>query len=214
MTDFRERVLQEIQVEPGTTTLAPRGKRCSRCLCCMAVIAFDGEFLCDACDEGTHPALAEAKTLPPPQPQPAAIAAAPESRIDMASKGIRTPDDVRAQIVAEGFSLSARALAEKYGVNDSTINLIRKEAGLRKSAAKGAGPKPGAHPQHKPARAAQTRRPAALALTAHREPDASLSVPVTVNHRLLDSWFEHLPLDAKAALFVGNFAIPLLGTVD
>ena len=44
---------------PGTTTVAPRGKRCTRCLCCEAVIVFDGESLCAACDDGTHPPFAE-----------------------------------------------------------------------------------------------------------------------------------------------------------
>ena len=39
---------------PETTTMAPRGKRCSRCLCCDAIIVFEGEALCAACDDGTH----------------------------------------------------------------------------------------------------------------------------------------------------------------
>jgi hypothetical protein len=41
------------------TEPAPRGKRCTRCLCCEAVIVFAGEALCAACDDDTHPALPE-----------------------------------------------------------------------------------------------------------------------------------------------------------
>jgi hypothetical protein len=50
----------------GTTTVAPPGKRCSQCLCCEAIIAFDGEYLCDLCDAGTHPAAPEIKRAQAP----------------------------------------------------------------------------------------------------------------------------------------------------
>jgi hypothetical protein len=47
------------------TEPAPRGKRCTRCLCCDAVIVFAGEALCAACDDGTHPALPEQPRVSP-----------------------------------------------------------------------------------------------------------------------------------------------------
>ncbi len=43
------------------TQCAPRGKRCTECLCCDAVIVVEIEgkkvYLCAACDDGTHPPL-------------------------------------------------------------------------------------------------------------------------------------------------------------
>jgi len=59
---LRERA-QATYLRPDAETAvpAPRGKRCTRCLCCMAVISFGGESLCEACDDGTHPPLPEAR---------------------------------------------------------------------------------------------------------------------------------------------------------
>jgi len=233
MTDLRERMLTELPPpEPGVTMLAPRGKRCSRCLCCDADIIFDGEALCGPCDDGTHPPLPEVRTpltncrcvlpvAPDDQPQPAAPAAEPESETEMSErfksmKGIRTPDDVRKQIENEGFSLSARLLAQKYGVSDATVVAIRKEAGLRKSA------KTAAHPQRKAdkktackltVRSAQTGKdwePEPEVLT----PPQSKSVAIKVTEPLIDSWWKHLSFDAKAELFAGNYVIRIEGIVS
>lgn len=53
------------------TTIAPKGMRCSECLCCAAEIIeeFEGRKrrLCGPCDDGTHPAVSAQK---PTQPEP------------------------------------------------------------------------------------------------------------------------------------------------
>ncbi len=127
-------------------------------------------------------------------------------------KGTRTPDDVRKRIAAEDPAISTSNLAAKYGVSIATIYLIRKEAGII-STAKGAH-KSDARLPRKPDAVAEQRERTSLVLAAHGPDRESVTIPVKVNHRLLDSWFSHLSLETKAQLFAGNYAIRVEGSVQ
>ena len=99
-----------------STSAAPKGKRCDRCLCCDGIIVFNEETLCAACDDGTHPALperdrravlavfdSEAKAHP--------IPALPEQRVSSQQPGTpkRRPLDPEFEkaLVSMGVSLGA-----------------------------------------------------------------------------------------------------------
>jgi transposase-like protein len=220
MTDLRERMFTELPPpEPGTTVLAPRGKRCTQCLCCDAEIQFEGEFLCGPCDDGTHPPPAEVRAaqpqpVPPSQSQAAATAAYPEKGTTMTTKtkgkgGKRTSEEVRAAILAEPASVSNCEVARRHGVSEPTARNIRLAAGIRSTATH--GPRSAANPQ--PEAIAEQRERTSLVLAAHAPDGDSVTIPVKVNHRLLDSWFQPLSLETKAGLFADNYAIRVEGTV-
>lgn len=97
-------------IEP-LTTAAPRGTRCSRCLCCDAVIIFDGEALCAACDDGTHPPLEERK--------PETLT----SKIE--DKTMKVTPELLQAIRDADPSDSCRVVGDRLGVNMSTVQYYR-----------------------------------------------------------------------------------------
>jgi len=145
---LRERA-QATYLRPDAETAvpAPRGKRCTRCLCCMAVISFGGESLCEACDDGTHPPLPEARRaaaidLPAPTLTltPAPVLKEKPMTITSGRRSGKAIDPaIKAAVLAEPASVSNCDLARKYKITDVTIGTWRKAAGI-KSLARGRGP--------------------------------------------------------------------------
>jgi hypothetical protein len=109
------------------TTAAPAGKRCTQCLCCEAVIVFEGEALCAACDDGTHPPLPESRPAPlpdPPEQECATPAPKPEPESRKVSMRRLTPDEIAA-IQAAPLSESTAALSRRLGLSDKAVSYQR-----------------------------------------------------------------------------------------
>jgi DNA-binding CsgD family transcriptional regulator len=124
---------------PETTTMAPRGKRCSRCLCCDAIIVFEGEALCAACDDGTHPALPERHNKfesdsanCPAQKEGEATPTGSIARAATSSKPSnpqpfkeepmqRLTDEMRQAIREASASESCASIAKRLGMKEATV---------------------------------------------------------------------------------------------
>lgn len=178
---------------PSTSTAAPRGKRCTMCLCCDAVIEFAGELLCAACDDGTHPPPAEqrpaagatvcgastaapatleairemATAAAPAQPQPKGATVSTPSKN---KPGTRITPETRRAILAAPPDESNGAVARRLGISDGSVWLIRKRAGIKSKA------KSGIRPLSIPA---ETKPEPA--------PDTALPITMTVTERTLDA---------------------------
>jgi hypothetical protein len=198
---------------PSTSTAAPRGKRCTMCLCCDAVIEFAGELLCAACDDGTHPPPAEqrpaagatvcgastaapatleairemATAAAPAQPQPKGATVSTPSKN---KPGTRITPETRRAILAAPPDESNGAVARRLGISDGSVWLIRKRAGIKSKA------KSGIRPLSIPA---ETKPEPA--------PDTALPITMTVTERTLDAWWRGLPIRDKGAIFSGNYVI-------
>ena len=156
---LRERVPQpEREAASGSTAMAPWGKRCTRCLCCPAVIVFEDEALCAACDDGTHPAFPEQHPAPPieiPAPVLEPIDSQPanpqlKEEAPMAGTkstrglGVRLTEEQKQQIVAASPEISSCELARQLGCSSSGVDYTRKKAGIRSEAKRGSKPQPSA----------------------------------------------------------------------
>jgi hypothetical protein len=96
------------------TQAASRGTRCTQCLCCDAVIVFEGEALCAACDEGIHPLLPESQ----------AKASEPTTESRKVTMKRLTSDEIAA-IQAAPASESTSALARRLGLNLPAVSYQR-----------------------------------------------------------------------------------------
>ena len=204
MTAFAERALSEPQISSRFQSCnAPRGKRCTRCLCCDAVIGFDGEWLCAACDDGAHPPFSERPSQPElivtPQPPSAALAPTPKEAPIMASK---VSDEIRAAILAEDSSVSNSELARRFGVSYYNVERVRAEAGIKSTAKPTGNPKPN-NPQAKKSRRAQAKHVPSKASKVSATPSLpnDLCITLKTTENALDRWWNALSADFKAALF-------------
>jgi hypothetical protein len=217
------------------TAYAVRGKKCMRCLCCPAIIHFDGEDLCAACDDGTHPALPEQRPetrpeLPPkaafssPSPQLRPIAA-PTPAKEIASMTILKPyyggkeidENIKAAILAADPSISNGALARQHGISDYFVGSIRRAAGIKSTA------KPGNYNHLRPTASTSNRAAAPalsngdgdLPISLSSAPSTVRTLPITLHlaAETLDSWWALLPPERKAVIFGQFFEIRVEGTV-
>ena len=209
MNYLAERVQPESRELRGHTTPAPRGKPCTRCLCCPAAIVFEGEALCEACDDGTHPPMPEtalaaapvpAAPAPAPQPEPhQPEPPEPEKEKPMTTSHTYT-DEQKEAIRSAPASESTRALARRLDLKTTTVHYHRKKA------QRGVAPsKPG-------------RKPGAGRAAAHPAPQVIPRQPVAPIdgeevRAAFDCWWNSLPLATKAGLFAHNFIIPVEGSV-
>lgn len=219
---------------PSTTTMAPPGKRCSRCPCHTAVIVFDGEALCAACDDGTHPTVAEQPTA---HPQRAPEAPEPEPELRKVSMRRLTPDQIAA-IQAAPLSETTTALAKRLGLNGNTVSyqrlvfqrkpasfielhidphsisaatqedFIRTHAGSIRKAINNAF-------ESIPTAASKEPEPEEIDWEPEPEPNLlrSCKVALDVDEKTLDTWWAAQSLEAKAKLFAGNYVIRVEGIV-
>jgi hypothetical protein len=213
------------------TSVAPPGKLCTRCLCCLAIIAFDGEFLCAACDDGTHPRLFKQRptppiALPPPQlrpilppaPTPAKEPSMTFHKEDVTKRRTIIDETVKAAILAADPSISNGALARKHGISDYFVANIRREAGIKSTAKPGSSPTP-----LQIAASLTTNAKATSGRTGKEvkgwiaEPDTKLprSAAVTLNlgEETLNAWWINQTLERKAIIFGQFFEIRVEGIV-
>jgi hypothetical protein len=191
---------------PSTTTMAPPGKRCSRCPCHTAVIVFDGEALCAACDDGTHPAIVE---QPATEPQPA-LTAEKSTEVESTMYEKLTYEQIEA-VLAAPVGEKPSSIARRLGVNSHSVEYHRsKQARARRKAFLEAGG------------ACEPSLDAALdamkTVTFEPEPEPNLlrscTVALDVNEKTLDAWWAAQSLQAKAKLFGGNYVIRAEGFVS
>jgi hypothetical protein len=198
---------------------------CSRCPCCEAVICFDGEFLCNRCDDGTHPAVTVAEHPPyviscqPVTPEvermarllaaPAVVhaiqdAAAPAKVRKEQTMHKPISDEIRAKILASPPTVSNVELATQFGVSDARISVFRRKNGI--TLKKNAGRPKGSATK----KAAKTKR------TVATKPDSDepelRSVQFDVSRKQLDAWWNSLSLDFQAGIFAANFFFDPAGT--
>jgi transposase-like protein len=210
-------------------TSAPRGKRCTRCLCCDAIVVFAGEALCAACDDGTHLDLSEQRThaqietvsdgsgnvLEVSEVVHSYSPLTTESEDSMNrvhsahSRGTRVSADVIAAIQREDASISNLALARKYGISDFSVGKYRRQAGIKSTA------KPGKHRAAGSVTAAHTATQPRINIADDQpEPEKSLRLSrVIVNDKMLEAWWKQLSYARKTELFTGNYVIQLKGEV-
>jgi hypothetical protein len=85
------------------TTAAPRGTRCTECLCCDAeiIVEVNGTRakLCGACDDGTHPAFAMKKPTPPATPLQVTVCPADKPPSEATTTAITSMATLAAKIV-------------------------------------------------------------------------------------------------------------------
>lgn len=214
------------------TRLAPQGKNCTRCLCCPALISFEGELLCAACDDGTHPPLPEQRrTLPGSEihggnlpialkteratavPQPNAEKTMTKTVLQSKRGNInkRISEKVRQAICKEIPTISHRDLAAKYAISDVSVYYIRKAAGIRVQ--KQVIPaKTAAQPSH-----SEGSMPSAGLTVRGLDPPATkptVHVDFNVSEKYLDSWWASLSLEQKGRVFGGHFQITIEGWVS
>jgi hypothetical protein len=138
------------------TTCAPAGKNCTRCLCCPAVISFEGENLCAACDDGTHPPLPKSHRAPmtPVMPTLAKIIGASavvtealfvayKLRSELfgreksmtttigGGRGRQIDPEIKRAVLAASPTISNCELARQYDISDKTVQKWRCAAGIR-----------------------------------------------------------------------------------
>jgi hypothetical protein len=201
--------------------MAPRGKRCSRCLCCDAVIVFAGEALCAACDDDTHPALPERHNKFESDsancPAPEEGEATPTGSIARAATSSKpfTPQPLK----EEPMKVTA---AMKQTIRDADPNESNVSIGKRLSLTDGhvsyyrckmrneAKNKKPAEPQ-----AAHTK-PATGAVRVGPGHTLANTIQATflVTDKIMDNWWRGLKLGDKAAIFAANYVIRVEGTVE
>jgi hypothetical protein len=213
--------------------------KCTRCLCCLAIVAFDGEKLCAACDDGTHPPLPDSRPapaidLPAIDLEPIGIEPIREkSHMTITSGrncGARIGPEIKRAVLAAPVTVSNSELARKYEITDVTVGAWRRAAGIVV---------PGRHWLHAAGRltkSARTEAPAPLVPDAsaiaaapstaevetfwtdgHDAHDAQpeeVLVNLSVRRATLDAWWRSLGLADKAALFAANYVIRLEGVVS
>jgi uncharacterized Zn finger protein (UPF0148 family) len=226
---------------PNTTTMAPPGKHCSRCPCHTAVIIFDGEALCAACDDGTHPAIAEQPTT---EPQRAPEAPEPESQLRKVSMRRLTPDQIAA-IQAAPLSETTTALAKRLGLNGNTVSYQRLVFQRKQGKAKyKAAPSIGVHfdlnsvstaeqeefvrthaesirsavnNAFSPTPIAASKMPESEEIDWEPQPEPNLprscKVALDVDEKTLDAWWAAQSCEIKGKLFAGNYVIRVEGIV-
>jgi hypothetical protein len=210
------------------TTVAPTGKRCTRCLCCMAVIAFDGEYLCAACDDGTHPALPEYHPAPPIEIAPPVLEPLKENETMTITsrRGRGTPIDpaIKRAVLAASPSVSNSDLARKYKITDVTVGAWRRAAGIVTVKAKRGPYKKTKAAAEEPAKvlavsiphedigATPMRTPSIASV--EREVGVGVKVQIMVDEKLIDRWWASLDSSDKAAIFGANYVIRVEGTVS
>jgi transposase-like protein len=224
MGDFAERDLSGWTMPvPGTASIAKPGTSCSRCGCCKAIIFFDGENLCNRCDDGTHPAVKAA--LPPLhfsscQPvmpaveemarllaapavaraiQAAAAPAKPREEQPMSANSTsksprRISDETRAKVLAASPTVSNCEVARELGISDAWISTFRRQNGIKLARGKGQ-PKNGA-----PKKAT---RPTVQ--KADSKPEL-WPVVFDVTQTQLNAWWHSLSIDFQAGIFAANFS--------
>jgi hypothetical protein len=223
------------------TIPAPRGKRCTRCLCCDAEIIFDGEALCAACDDGTHPALPEQRvssqlsalsSQPNPEPDTRANALVVRFNERDNSMTIRTrsvhpsgtqtvADTSPAPLPTEGYMKRAKPEIEeairKAGPDEPAGDLaarLKNDIGTVyyfRAKIRRQVQKSGA----KPVLAARNNNAerAKNGNAAQRATRAIASWPITLNVSVetMDKWFKSLPDELKATIFSNNYEFNLEG---
>jgi hypothetical protein len=218
------------------TTAAPRGLRCSRCLCCEAVLVFEfegkREALCAACDDGTHPPLPEynaapAIDLPAPRLEPLIVPTAkrPASTIQMADTssslqlGKESPKvniDKRHCGQRIGDAMKLAILAEPPSMSAAEVGRMYGVSDVSVSKfRREAGIKSHTKPGPKAAATLTARR---TAKGWEPDPEARLprSWPITVNvtDKTIEDWWRSLTPDVKTELFAGNYVIRVEGAVS
>jgi hypothetical protein len=184
------------------TQAASRRTRCTQCLCCDAVIVFEGEALCAACDEGTHPLLPESQ----------AKASEPKTESRKVSMKRLTPDEIAA-IQAAPASESTSALARRLGLNLPAVSYQRLVFQRKQGKA--------VHAQH----AAQPR--AEIPASQPTEPEGADWIPepepvpppapqtarvvFSLRQEQLDAWWGSLTIEGKASLFAANLSAEIGG---
>jgi len=208
---------------PEKTTVAPRGKRCSACLCCAAVIVFSGEALCAACDDGTHPALPEShnkfepgsancpaqeegEATPTGSIARAATSSEPSNAKPLKEAQMKVTPELKQLIREAGPDESCASIAKRLGMKPGTVwwhrNEIRKERN-RKDLAK-----------VKEAGLSKAISLSAPTLSRIVRPDLAVEARFLVADKIVDNWWRGLKLGDKAAIFSANYVIRVEGTVD
>jgi hypothetical protein len=198
--------------------MAPRGKRCSQCLCCDAIIVFEGEALCAACDDGTHPALPERHNKFEPDsancPAQKEGEATPTGSIARAATSSepsnpqpfkeepmqRVTGEMKQAIREASASESCASIAKRLGMKESTVwwhrNKFRNEAKSEKPVK---GMDAGAQ---------------LLAEIAGHALSHSVQATFQVTDKIVDGWWKGLTRGDKAAIFAGNYVIRVEGSVQ
>jgi len=186
----------------------------------MAVIAFENEYLCAACDDGTHPpppeavssrAFAEATVAslcnpPSANPTPEPLKENTMTIVSGRTQGTRISEEIRQSILAESPSVSHADLARKYGITDVSVGAIRRAAGIKKIKAE------------KPAKAPKAYKPMNMEPRGWvPEPEPQMPrevVGVTLNlsETTLYAWWNSQPISRKGSIFATHFDIRIEGT--
>ena len=201
------------------TSMAPRGKRCTRCLCCDAVIVFDGEALCATCDDGTHaplhelhnkfesgaancPAQEEGEATPTGSIARAATSPKPSNSQPLKEQQMRNrvTDEQKQQIADSSPEESCGSIGKRLGLPTTTV-VYQREMILQRAGAVGNKPA-----KKKP----EVSRVKSSEKLAPREASATF----LVTDKTVDAWWSRLPLGKKAEIFAGNYVIRLEGAVS
>jgi hypothetical protein len=203
------------------TKFPPAGTMCSDCGCCQANVYAGEDTLCWACDAGSHPRVlrvhkpAAPISIPPIRLEPVERIKCEEKQVNeqQQSKGrrggrtSRTPDEIRAKILAEPASVSNCEVARRCGVSEPTARTIRLAAGMRSTACRGkrtapSAPKPEQeirHPKKQILRSAQDTNGHAAALASIPTASSKVSITVHIDEASADQYWHRLTLDQKAA---------------
>lgn len=183
------------------TGTPPTGTICIECRCCPAAIYAGNEPLCWDCDEG-RPCKRGTKAAQAAGVEPAASDHVEKQEVSeeghMPQGSNKTPDHIRDAVIEAGYKLSARELAEKHGISDSTVFAIRREAGIVNQGRAGNKVQP---PAAKPAPAHKNG-----ALAHNPEPKstkATISLEIEVDELALDRLWKSFDIEQKAEAIRG-----------
>jgi predicted DNA-binding protein (UPF0251 family) len=165
-------------------TETARGESCARCRCCRAVIAFDGEFLCAACDDGTHPCDMI-------EPRGAAAPAAPQPKEEASPLKISN-EVLEAARGVDWSKETAAEVARRLGVAPHLVYYAKAKLGKAKA---------------KPAAKCTLMKPAA----APQAPAGDGKIPITINlsASALNAWWDAQSASTKADIFARRIELSL-----
>jgi hypothetical protein len=169
------------------------------------VIVFEGEALCAACDDGTHPPMTEQRRPEPqPAPQPERAAVAPEQeseprKVHMSQKRL-TPSEIAA-IQEAPLSEPTAALARRLGLSGNAVSYQRLVFQRKAKSPSNI------QPPRKTEPAVDDWVP---------EPDTTLresrQVSFNVDAQTLDAWWKSQTIEFKASVFASNYVIRVEGS--
>ena len=133
-------------------TVPPIGKKCDDCKCCLATVKAGDDWICWECDEGKpcKGKIAGARAAASPKPEPAPVYRAVPTLPAVPPLAQRKPavvdwkvqrranrisEETRAAIAEADEGTPHRKLAQRFGVSEGSVDLIRRKAKAQRAQA-------------------------------------------------------------------------------